>query len=291
MLISVGDVRLFVDVVGSCLANVGGAVVEQPTILLLHGGPGFDHMSLRPDYERLSDVAQLILFDHRGNGRSDRSCPEHWTLAQWSRDVAGLIDALGLQRPIVFGQSFGGIVAQKFASDYPGRYAGLILSSTLANFDLEAVIANFEALHGRELAELARRYFSDRTDAIADEYSKRCYPLYSVSNVPIGAASIRYRDVAAHFFSRGGEGLHFDLRKQLHKIDAPTLLIGGDRDPVVPAAAMQEMVRYFAPGIAEHVVFRDCGHGPARDWPQQTLAMIRRFINRMSGANPRGGER
>lgn len=278
MRISVGDARVFVDIVGSALQIVNGAVIERPSMLFLHGGPGFDHMSLRPQFEHLSDVAQLIFLDHRGNGRSDRSDPEHWTLEQWSRDVAALIEALGLQRPIVFGQSFGGIVAQKFAIDHPGSYSGLILSSTLANFDLELVIANFEALHGREPAMIARRYFSDRTDEVFAAYNKHCYPLYSVSSAPIGQVSIRCREVSDHFFSRGGEGLHFDLRRQLHRIDAPTLVMGGDRDPVVPVAALEDMARSFSPGIAEYVVFDNCGHGPARDRPEETLTRIRRFV-------------
>lgn len=277
MLISVGDARLFVDVVAPILIEADGITVERPVVLFLHGGPGFDHMSLRPHYEALADVAQLIFFDHRGNGRSDRSDAKHWNLAQWSDDVAA-IDALGLKRPIVFGQSFGGIVAQKFAIDHPGAYAGLILSSTLACFDLEKIVAHFRVLHGPDIAALARRYFSDRTDEVAEAYNKRCYPLYTVSHAPIGPTSIRYLDVSAHFFAHDGEGLTFDLRDRLHRINAPTLIIGGDRDPVVPVACLEEMARHFTPGIAEHVVFRDCGHGAARDRPEETLARLRQFV-------------
>lgn len=282
MLISVGDVRLFVDILGPGLAHVNGAVYERPVVVFLHGGPGFDHMSLRPQYESLSDVAQLVFVDHRGNGRSDRSDPAHWNLAQWSKDVAKLIDALGLKKPIVFGQSFGGIVAQRFAVDHPGAYSGLILSSTLSFFDLELIVANFSALHGPEAADLARRYFSDRSEEVADAYNKLCYPLYTVSSAPIGSTSIRYRDVSAHFFAHGGEGLNFDLRGLLQRISAPTLIIGGDRDPVVPVASMNDMVTHFSPGIAEKFIFRDCGHGPARDQPEQTLALLRKYINRLS---------
>jgi pimeloyl-ACP methyl ester carboxylesterase len=44
---------------------------EKPTLLLLHGGPGFDHSIYKPTYSSLADCAQVIYLDHRGNGRSD----------------------------------------------------------------------------------------------------------------------------------------------------------------------------------------------------------------------------
>lgn len=284
MLISVGDIRLFVDVFGSALVESSGEMRGRPAMLFLHGGPGFDHMSLRPQYEALADTAQLFFMDHRGNGRSDRSEPRHWNLAQWSQDVAALIEALGLNRPIIFGQSFGGIVAQRYAVDHPGTYSGLILSSTLATFDLELIVANFNALHGPEIADLARRYFSNRTEEVAEAYNRRCFPLYTVSGAPLGAVSIRHSDVAAHFFSSNGEGLNFDLRPLLNRIKVPTLIMGGDRDPVVPVAGLEDIVRNFAPGVASKIIFPDCGHGPARDQPERTLAVLREYIVRVSNS-------
>lgn len=49
--------------------------------MLLHGGPGADHSIYKPDFTALTDVAQVIYLDHRGNGRSDDGPPELWTLA------------------------------------------------------------------------------------------------------------------------------------------------------------------------------------------------------------------
>ena len=115
MRIEVNGCRLFVDVVGSGLVATGTSMTERPTIFLLHGGPGMDHTAMKPDFDPLSEVAQLIYYDHRGQGRSDTDKPENWNLDQWADDLRGLIDALGVEKPIVLGLSFGGFVAQNYA--------------------------------------------------------------------------------------------------------------------------------------------------------------------------------
>src|SRR5947209_13830189 len=84
MHVQINGVRLFFDVEGAKLVPDGATMREKPTLLLLHGGPGFDHTIYKPAYSALADVAQLIYLDHRGNGRSDPGPKESWTLAQWA---------------------------------------------------------------------------------------------------------------------------------------------------------------------------------------------------------------
>ena len=88
---------------------------ERPTIILLHGGPGFDHTPYKQLYAPLTQIAQLVYYDHRGNGRSESGSRERWTLDQWADDLRTLCDVLGIERPIVFGGSFGGFVALNYA--------------------------------------------------------------------------------------------------------------------------------------------------------------------------------
>ena len=71
MHVLVNGVRLFFDVEGAKLVPDGPVMRERPTLLLLHGGPGFDHTIYKPAYSALADIAQVIYLDHRGNGRSD----------------------------------------------------------------------------------------------------------------------------------------------------------------------------------------------------------------------------
>ena len=87
ILVSVGDVRLFVDVDGAKLVPDGETMRERPTIVLLHGGPGFDHTPYKAHFAELAEIAQVVYYDHRGNGRSEDGPREGWNLAQWGDDV------------------------------------------------------------------------------------------------------------------------------------------------------------------------------------------------------------
>jgi proline iminopeptidase len=115
MQVIINGVRLFFDVVGEKLTPNGLRMRARPTVLLLHGGPGFDHSMFKPAFAPLADVAQLIMLDHRGNARSEHGDRALWTLAQWGDDVAAFCQALGIEKPIVLGYSFGGFVAQSYA--------------------------------------------------------------------------------------------------------------------------------------------------------------------------------
>jgi proline iminopeptidase len=105
-------------------------MVDMPTLLLLHGGPGADHSIYKPAFSALTDVAQVVYLDHRGNGRSEHGHMADWTLAQWADDVRGFCDALGIVEPIVYGASFGGMVAMVHALRHPDHVGKLILDST-----------------------------------------------------------------------------------------------------------------------------------------------------------------
>src|SRR5262245_15911285 len=130
MRVLVNGVRLFFDVEGARLVPDGPTMREKPTLLLLHGGPGFDHSIYKPAYSGLADCAQVIYLDHRGNGRSDAGPKEAWTLAQWGDDVRAFCDLLGIERPIVLGASFGGKVGHGLCDPSPDPPAKLILIST-----------------------------------------------------------------------------------------------------------------------------------------------------------------
>ena len=71
MWVQVNGVRLFFDVEGAGLVPDGPRMREKPTVVLLHGGPGFDHSIYKPAFSSLADVAQVVFLDHRGNGRSE----------------------------------------------------------------------------------------------------------------------------------------------------------------------------------------------------------------------------
>jgi proline iminopeptidase len=93
MRVQVNDVRLFFDVDGLKLVPDGALLRDRPTLLLLHGGPGFDHSLFKPQFSELTDIAQLVYLDLRGNGRSDHGSRDCWTLQHWAEDVHVFCDS------------------------------------------------------------------------------------------------------------------------------------------------------------------------------------------------------
>src|SRR6478736_9281281 len=134
MRVDIGDgTRLFFDVVGSGLEPTPDALTGKPTLILLHGGPGFDHSGFRPYFDRFADTHQVVYLDQRGQGRSDGH-DDHasWTFDVWADDVVRVCDALGIESPVVLGNSFGGFVAMHYAARHPDHPSRLVLASTQA---------------------------------------------------------------------------------------------------------------------------------------------------------------
>lgn len=278
MHVSIGDCRLFFDVEGAKLVPDGPAMRERPTLLLLHGGPGFDHSSFKPSLSSLADVAQVVYLDHRGNGRSDPSTRDRWTLAQWGDDVRAFCEALGIERPVVLGQSFGGMVAMSYATRHPDHPGKLILSSTSARMRLDRVLATFERLGGADAREAARRYWEAPGSDTLPDYARLCFPLYAQTprNPDVNARTVWNFDVMFHF--GGGEDASFDLLPDLARVRCPTLILGGEEDPITPIDDQVDILAALPPGLARLERFAACGHGAYRDQPERALAAIRSFL-------------
>src|SRR5689334_22255859 len=179
MHVTINGVRLFFDVDGEKLAVDGPRLGEKPTLLLLHGGPGFDHTMFKPSFAPLAEVAQLVYLDHRGNGRSERGDPALWTLDQWADDVRAFCEVLGIERPVVLGYSFGGFVAQAYATRHPDHPAKLILYSTAAVMLDAPALDAFEAIGGPAARAVAAAYFADPTPETRAAFRATCFPLYN----------------------------------------------------------------------------------------------------------------
>jgi proline iminopeptidase len=285
MFVRVRDVRLFFDVEGSKLAPEGPVMREKPTLLCLHGGPGLDHSAFRPGLSPLADMAQVVYLDQRGHGRSERSEPARWSLAEWADDVVAFCEILKIEQPIVLGSSFGGYVAMAYAIRHPDHASKLILISTSArgtgNRERRGnVLAAFERRGGVAAREAVRRAFDHRTREAYDEYGRVCGPLYSrLPPEPSALArTVRSPEVLPYFERFGGEGVTFDLSEQLSRIHSRTLVLAGEEDPITPVAELEHIVACMIPGRARLVRFAGCGHGVLRDNPDGLLDEVRKFV-------------
>jgi pimeloyl-ACP methyl ester carboxylesterase len=270
--------RIFVEVIGRKLVPDGPTMRERPTMLLLHGGPGFDHSTLANIFEPLAQELQLVLIDHRGQGRSDPRAPEEWNLAQWVDDFVELCDLLELERPIVLGQSFGGVVALAAAARHPGLASKLVVSSSLAKFRLDRALPMFERLGGPEVRAVAERHFTELSDESAQEFLRVCLPVYNPKPIePDVLARVQLKlEVGNHFFRN--EFRETDLLPELSAIRCPTLVLAGELDPITPVADAEDIVRAIPHG--ELRVFEGAGHGVFRDKPDEALEVIREFVLR-----------
>jgi len=278
MRVQVSDVRLFFDVEGAKLRPDGATMREVPTLLLLHGGPGFDHSIFKPDFSGLTDIAQVIYLDHRGNGRSDRDGPERWNLDRWGDDIRAFCEALEIERPIVMGESFGGMVAMAYASRHPDHPAKLILASTAAKIRSDRSVAVFERLGGIEARDIAQRFFDDPTPEAMEEYVRRCLPLYSQRKRSSEwmARSIQNPGVTTFFFR--GEIRTFNLLPELGRIRCPTLVTAGECDPITPIGDAEDMVAAIPAGLVRFERFKISGHGVHHDEPEHFDRVVREFI-------------
>lgn len=282
MHVIVNGVRLYVDIEGAGLVPDGPRMRERPTLVLLHGGPGFDHSMYKPAFSALSDIAQIVYYDHRGCGRSENGPIDRWTLAQWGDDVRALCDTLGIDKPVVLGTSFGGFVAQAYATRHPGHAAKLILISTAAKFDFQQVYQAFDRFGGIEAEKAARAYWSAPSGSTRSVYGKVCVPLYAPrSRADDGlwiARAITRNNTGEHFNGPSNEHGRFDFRDALARVSCPVLVMGGDKDPITPIAFSETIAASLRPEQVRLQRFIDCGHGVIADDQDGALQAIRNFI-------------
>lgn len=272
-------VRLYVDIDGPGLVPDGERMRERPTLILLHGGPGFDHSSFKPLFGRLTDVAQVVYVDHRGHGRSDRRPAGEWNLATFADDVVRLCDALGIHKPVVLGQSYGGFVAQTYLARHPQHPGKVILSSTSHHFGLERKLAMFERLGGAPAREAARAFWLDPGPATWATYEALCRPHYNPTPPPDPQAKARTVAVDEILFHTARHEMPgMDLRPGLGRVQCPVLVMHGELDPVTPIEDAEEIVAALPPQWVRFQRFANTGHGAWRDRPDEALAALRAFI-------------
>jgi pimeloyl-ACP methyl ester carboxylesterase len=284
MRVQVNGSRLFFETEGTKLRIDRNSMREVPTLLLLHGGPGVDHSIYRPVFSALADIAQVVYLDHRGNGRSDRGSVELWNLMQWADDVKAFCDALDIEKPIVYGASFGGMVAMAYAIRHATHPQALALVSTTAQATSHtaAKVDMFGQLGGREARELAHRRFvlGDTSPEVLGAWLKVAVPLYTQSGVEPGTMEriVLNREATAWFNRVGGEGRSFDMLADLSRIQCPTLVLGGKLDPMVPIECQRDIANVLPTSLLTYREFEGCGHGVMPDVPQQAIRLLREFI-------------
>lgn len=264
MRITVNATELYFDVEGPALVPDGPMMRERPTMLVLHGGPGFDHTYFKPALSALADTAQVVYLDLRCQGRSGRPPVETCTLEQMADDVAAFCKALGIDRPIVLGHSAGGFVALHLALRHPDVVGRLILVDTAAaSADTGDAMATLEERHGSDARAAAERMFGgDFSEPAMNDFMRLVFPAYVCDPTRIRAVGevvgrCAFNPVVAGYYFQHRAAL-YDVRAQLDQIQVPTLVMVGDYDWLTPPSASRAIAARIPQ--AELSVIPNAGH-------------------------------
>lgn len=284
MRIKVNGVELYVDVEGAERRVREGRLSARPTVVVLHGGPGFDQGYLRPGLAPLADVAQLVFVDLRAQGLSGPAPLSTCTIEQMADDIATLCSQLGLGEPVILGHSAGGFVALQLALRHPGVTSALVLcdtAPTLAPVPDEAPPPGLEQRATEEQLDIARAMFAgDFSPQRVDAFVRLVMPRYAGpahEDVPgqIMPLSRVAAEVAAHFFREVAP--HYDLRESLAGIRIPALVLVGEYDWVCPPVYSRILAERMPD--ARLRIIGGVGHFPFSEEPEQFVAELIAFLS------------
>jgi len=246
-------------------------------VVLVHGFASslYTWKDVLPGLARAHDVVAL---DLPGFGASDQ--PGELSFEDFPAAVLGLMDALGIDRAALVGNSLGGATVAVVAVRHPGRVSALVLVDSagfhLADADRPAVVRLAMSPAGRLLDVLPlrrlaveislRQVLHDPSLVTEERVAEYLAPLLR----PGALASIRS-------LARTPSREATDFARALAAIEAPTLVVWGRNDAWIPVADADRFVSTI-PG-AEKLVLEDCGHVPEEEKPRAVTEALLRFLS------------
>jgi proline iminopeptidase len=278
------DTEIFFDIDGAALVPEGARMRERPTAFLVHGGPGVDHTSLKARYARLADKMQLVYFDHRGHGRSARGDLCAYTLDENVEDMETLRQYLGLGPVVSIGTSYGGTVAMAHAARYPSAVSHLILVATVAHAGWYTRARELVADRGTpEQVRYCDALFAGQinTEQKMREYFLAMGNLYArVTDPALSEIGLRRAILSPEPLNRahGPDGFlrKLDLRPELGRISAPTLILAGRHDWICPPEFSEEIHRLIP--NSDLRIFEHSAHAIGGDEPDNFLDAVGGFV-------------
>jgi proline iminopeptidase len=266
-----------------------------PPLVILHGGPDFNHNYLLPELDRLSSSFRLIYYDQRGRGRSSPEVsPEAINIESEVDDLDRLRKYFDLGAIALLGHSWGGLLAMEYATCHPNHVSHLILmnSAPASHTDLMRFREHRQAAEATSLTKMltianTREYIDGDIEADAEYYRahfsralrrsdhleavvRRLRSHFTPENI-VKARAIEDRLYAQTWLSR-----EYDLLARLRSLNTPTLVIHGDHD-FVPL----ECARNVADAVSGSrlVMLSECGHFAYLERPDEVLDVAIDFLS------------
>jgi len=263
----------FVDVAGARVRVRDEGPTDAPVILLLHGF-SFSLESWDAWAEDLSASYRVIRYDLLGHGDTGPDPFERYAPEQRAAFVADVMDALGIDRVILGGNSLGGLAAWRFAATDPERVNALILVSPGAYpingvADEPVPVPPAVAFYLRTVPEIGlraslKRIYAD-PEAVSEE---RIEQLGDKMRKP-GNGDAMIRSLEAFVLP--------DPTADLSNVQAPTLVLWGEADQVIPPSHGEQLVAAIPNGTL--ITYPNVGHVAHEENPNATLADVEAFLD------------
>lgn len=272
-----GTVQKSVIVEGRAWPYLEGGDPAKPTLLLVHGFSGDkDNWSFLAPY--LTRDYHIIAPDLPGFGENERNPDLAYDITAQTARLKAFVDALRLDRPHVAGNSMGGWIALRYALDYPGALASLILLNNAGingehESDLQKQAANLDY----NPLVLANLEDADRLVAMVvhkpPHIPSRLKPV-------IYADGLKYRDqLDAIFWVIANEGRDHPLNDRLGDVKAPTLILWGRHDRLLDVSCVP-VLEFGIAGSRSHI-FEHVGHVPMVEDPKATADVMKGFLAKL----------
>jgi len=238
----------------------------SPAYVFCHGlggsGQGFE----ADDMDWYAARFRTVSWDNRGLGRSGQAAK--YSLPLYAADLDRLLERLGIERAVVHGVSWGGVLVQRFAIDFPERCAAIVLDSTSS----EVNIAASENWYLR--GEVARK----GAQAVAGREVRPAFAGHATVQEAPPPAAVRPEHLDSYVAQARATGAlrEHPLTPYLRSISCPALVVGGGRDTVAGAGGSVVIARNL-PG-ARLEILQAAGHGVYRQAPEQFRALLLEFL-------------
>jgi pimeloyl-ACP methyl ester carboxylesterase len=256
---------------------------EGDPVIQIHGA-GFGHFNFAPATPDLARHFQVVDYDMRGYGQSDRPV-QRYDMEVWADDAAGLLDELGLREAHVHGTSMGGMVAIVFAGKYPERTTSVVINCAAARLGMAG------RLVFKNWIDIARLDPDGPGSRILAELIAWQALSRSFLETPEGVAAIDtiqqiLRDSnRVEVFTAACQAMcDMDITGWLPKITAPALVLGGDEDLMTPwdqgpGGAGQQAIYEGIPNAEKHVI-RGSNHSTLFDNTEEHVRVVIEFFTR-----------
>lgn len=229
------------------------------------GGSDFE----QHDMDWYAERFRTVSWDNRGLGRSGEAAK--YSLPLYASDLARLLDHLAIEQAVIFGVSWGGVTAIRFALDYPEQVAALVLDSTSSESNVRA--SENWYMRG-ELARLGEAALGGREMQPAFDGHRTVAATPQTPQIP----QVRPEHLDSYVAQcRAIAGLReHPLTPELHRITAPTLVVGGGKDEVAGAAGSVIISRQI-PG-ARLEILQEAGHATYHTAREDYRALLLDFL-------------